>query len=387
MKKSKKIALIASAVCILAGLCMATTAWFSLQNADPSELSTMQFEEKSHTITEPFNDVIISTINSSIEILPSSDGICRVVCDDNEKLYHQVFFQESEDGTALHIVQHDEWEWYETLGGLHWDEDPILTVYLPQTEYEILDAVSGSGDITVAPDFRFRTLSTRSTSGNTALTGLKAENLLVNSSSGDISLRSVQVAEAIVLENVSGFTRVENLTASELNTASSSGDTVLENITSEYLNMRSVSGAARVYGSNFSNTSYFETSSGSIEIVDSLCGDQTLHSVSGSVTLQNVQANAMELRTTSGDVKLWEVHCEGNTHFETVSGEIMFTGLDAANLDFVTSSGVVSGSLLTPKNFITQTSSGYVEVPYSDPEAGTCSVQTVSGDIIITIQP
>ena len=385
MKKSKKILLIVAAALIFTGCMMMGVAWLSLSKMSEDEIAFMQFEEETHTITEPFNDLIISTINSSIEILPSSDGTCRVVCDNNEKMYHQVFFQESENGTALHIAQHNEWEWYETLGGLYRDKAPTLTVYLPQAEYEVLHAGTASGDITINLGFHFQTLLTNSTSGNTDLSELEAEYLSAYSSSGDISIRSIQVAQDTYLENVSGFTRAEHLTASALTTASSSGDTVLEHVTSGYLNMRSVSGEMHIYSCTFSSSSYFETSSGGVEIANSACGDQTLHSVSGSVTLQSVQTIAMELRTTSGDVQLWDVLCEGNAHVETVSGEIAFSRLDAANLDFVTSSGNVSGDLLSPKIFITETSSGIVEVPHSDQNAGTCNIRTVSGDIHIVL--
>ena len=387
MKKSKKILLIAAVALILTGCITMGAAWASLSKMSAEEIAFMQFEEKTHTITEPFNDIIISTINSSIQILPSSDGSCRIVCDDNEKMYHQVSFQESEDGTVLHIAQRNEWKWYETLGGLHWEETPVLIVYLPQTEYEILDAVSGSGDITVAPDFRFGTLHLNSTSGNTALTELEAEHLNVLSASGDILLRSVRVSEGVSLQNVSGFTRVENLTASELTTVSFSGDTDLENASSGYLSVRTISGITRVHSGNFSDTSYFETSSGDMEIVDSLCGDQTLKTVSGNVALYNVRTRAMELRSTSGDLELQNVLSDGNAHCETVSGEITLIGSDAENLELVTSSGDVSGNLLSPKNFITETSSGYVDVPPSDESAGTCYIRTVSGNISIVIEP
>lgn len=387
MKKSKKILLIAAVALILTGCITMGAAWASLSKMSAEEIAFMQYEEQTHTITEPFNDIIISTINSSIQILPSSDGSCRIVCDDNEKMFHQVSFQESEDGTVLHIAQRNEWKWYETLGGLHWEEPPVLIVYLPQAEYEILDAVSGSGDITVAPDFRFGTLHLNSTSGNTALTGIEAEHLNVLSASGDILLRSVRVSEDAYLQNVSGFTRVENLTASELTSYASSGETVLENASAEYLNTSTVSGFIRVYDGNFSNTSYFETSSGDIEIVDSECGEQRIKTVSGKLSLQNITGISLTTETSSGSIGIFEAFYSHSALCNTVSGEIQFSGLDAENLEFITSSGDISGNLRSPKNFITETSSGYMDVPPSDESAGTCSIRTVSGNVSIVIDP
>lgn len=387
MKKCKKILLIVSVICILAGCVMMASAWFSLLDMESDEIATMQFEEKTHTITDAFSQINISTVNSSIKILPSTDGSCRVICDDNEKLYHEVSVQKVEDGSVLYINQCDEWEWYEALGGLHWEEDPVLTVYLPETEYEILHAASGSGDITVAPDFSFRTLYTRAISGNTSLSEIKAGFMTVYSSSGDIAARTVQVENDAYLENVSGFTQVEDLTSSALTVVSSSGDTVMENISSGRLGISSISGYITLLRGHFSDSTHFEASSGQIVIVDSLCGDQTLHTVSGNVTLQSVQTTAMELGSSSGTLALWDVTCSKNAHYQTVSGEIMFSGLDAENLDFVTSSGDVSGDLLSSKNFITETASGYIEVPPSVEDAGTCYVNTASGNINIVIKP
>lgn len=386
MKKSKKILLIVAAVCILLGAAMMAAAWQSLVDMESGEIATMQFEETTHTIAEEFDDIIINTQNSTIEILPSSDGTCRVVCDDNEKMFHQVSFQKSNDGTVLYIAQHNEWEWYETLDGLHWQEDPVLTLYLPKSEYEVVDVITGSGDITIAPDFRFRTLSTNAVSGNTKLAALSAENLQVRSTSGDISVRSAQVKDNVYLQNISGFTRAENIITAQMTTYTSSGDTTLECITSDHLRSESVSGHIRVYNSSFRDTSDFESSSGQIEIVDSNSGEQTVQTVSGSVTMQNVNGSNLIISTSSSTVTLLEALYSSNVLCNTVSGEIMFTGLDAANLELITSSGDVSGNLLSPKNFITETSSGYVDVPPSDESAGTCHISTISGNISIAVE-
>lgn len=386
MKKCTKILLIVAAVCILLGAAMMAAAWHSLVDMESGEIATMQFEETTHTIAEDFDDIIINTQNSRIEILPSSNGTCRVVCDDNEKLFHQVSFQKSDNGTVLYVAQHNEWEWYETLGGLHWQEDPVLTLYLPKSEYEVVDVITGSGDITIAPDFRFRTLSTNAVSGNTKLAALSAENLQVRSTSGDISVRSVQVKDDTYLQNISGFTRAENIITSQMTTYASSGDTALEYISSDYLGSESVSGNIRVYNSSFRDTSSFESSSGQVEIVDSICGEQTVQTVSGSVTMQNVNGDNLTVSTSSGTVTLLEALYSSNVLCNTVSGEIMFTGLDTENMDLITSSGDVSGNLLSSKNFITETSSGYVDVPPSDESAGTCHIHTISGNISIAVE-
>ena len=56
-------------------------------------------------------------------------------------------------------------------------------------------------------------------------------------------------------------------------------------------------------------------------------------------------------------------------------------------LEFLSTSGGVSGNLLSPKNFIVDTNSGYVSFPPSDESAGICHISTVSGNISIAIEP
>ena len=387
MKKSKVILIIISLVCILIGAAMVTGAYFSLVNDASGQLAALEFQEKTHAITEPFTKLNIRTVNSSIEILPSSDGICRIVCNDNEKLYHDFSVTESPQGIQLNINQRDDWQWYEMLDGLYRVDELKLQVYLPEAEYDLLHANSASGDIKIAPDFRCQTVSTYTASGNTKITDLQTRHLTANTVSGDLILRNIEAAEDAFLESISGFMQIENLKATNITTHSSSGGAALENVSSDYLRATSVSGEIRVMGSNFCDTSYFETGSGSIEIVDSNCGEQSVNTVSGNATMQDVSGSSLNARSSSGDISLWDTLYSGNVLCHTVSGEIQFTGLDAQMLEFLSTSGDVSGNLLSPKNFIVDTTSGYVAVPPSDEKAGTCHIRTVSGNISIAIEP
>lgn len=387
MSKVKKILIVISVVCILLGGAIMTGALVTLQQHASEEIAAMEFHQTTQRITEDFSDIVINTQNSSIEILPSSNGTCRIVCDDHEKIFHTVSLQNTGDGSVLYITQHNEWQWYDIFGGIHWQDDPVLTIYLPKDAYGVVDLFSSSGDITVAPDFSFRTLSTYSVSGNTKLSDLKSDNLNIRSISGDISVHIAEVAEDVYLGNVSGFTRAEHVNSNQLTVNTSSGNTALEYITSAYLHSSAVSGQIIVYDSILQDTSHFETSSGSIEISDSECGEQTIQGISGSVKLQNVRGTSLNARTTSSYIFIGKALYNGNVLCNTSSGGISFAGLDAENLEFFTSSGDVSGNLLSGKNFITETSSGYVSVPPSDETAGICHISTVSGDIHIAIEP
>ena len=383
MKKSKKILLIISVVCIFIGASMTLGAWLVLHNNAADAIAGLEFEEKTHVITDSFTKININTINSSIELLPSPDGVCRIVCNDNEKLYHRI----SVAGSQLNINQHDDWQWYEMLYGLFREDNLSLRVYLPESEYLLLHAHSSSGDITIAPDFRFQTVNTYTKSGNTEASALYAENLTISSVSGDLLLRELEAMNDVYLESISGFIQIERLSAVNVTTHASGGRTVLENITSDYLRATAVSGDIHMAGSAFGSTTYFETSSGSIEIVDSDCADQSIQTVSGSVTLQNITGNSLNARTESGAILIENALYDSSLLCVTTSGEIQFLGLDAGTLEFISTSGSISGNLLSSKNFITDSGSGFTDVPPSDERAGTCHIRTDSGNINIVIEP
>ena len=387
MKKAKLVLIIVSVICIILGAAMAVSAYFSLANDTSKQLAAIKFEEMTHTIEESFTKLNIHTVNSSIEILPSPDGVCRIVCDDSEKLYHDVSVTESVQGVQLNINQQEDWQWYEMLYGLYRAEDIRVRVYLPESEYELLHADSTNGDITVAPDFRFQTVNTHTSSGNTKLTALNSDSLTAVTVSGNLVLRNIEAASDVYAQNANGFIQAEHATAPNITVFSSSGGTVLDHVSADYLHTSAVSGEIRVLSGSFRDSSYFETDSGDIGITDSQCGENVMLTLSGNVALQNVNGISLNISTSSGEILIEDALYSENVLCHTDSGAILFRGLDAANLEFHSTSGGVSGNLLSPKNFIIETTSGFVNVPRSDEGSGICIITTFSGNIDITIEP
>lgn len=387
MKKSKVILIVISVVCILIGAAMMGGAYYALASNASEKIADARFQKKTHTVTEPFTKLNIRTISSSIEILPSSDGVCRIVCDDNEKLYHDFSVTESPQGTQLNINQRDDWQWYEMLYGLYQADELKVQVYLPEAEYDLLHADSANGDITIAPDFRCRTVNTYTAGGNTKITDLQTGHLTAHTVSGDLDLRNIEAANDVYAQNASGFIQLESVTAPNITTSASSGGTVLDQVSSDFLHTSSVSGQILVINGKFRDNSYFESGGGHIEITASEFGEHVMLTVSGSVTLQNVIGTCLNISTTSGEIIIGDALYSESVLCHTGNGAILFTGLDSEMLEFLSTSGGVSGNLLSPKNFITETVSGFVNVPRSDESNGTCHISTVSGNIDIAIEP
>ena len=116
-------------------------------------------------------------------------------------------------------------------------------------------------------------------------------------------------------------------------------------------------------------------------VTDSL----TVGTISGGLHLSRVTCGSLAMETTSGSIDLTDTAVTTPIQAKTTSGDIRFTRADAATLELKTTSGSVSGSLLTPKIFYTDTTSGSVDVPKST-EGGLCEIQTTSGSIRITIE-
>lgn len=344
MRKGKKIAVILSVLCILIGFGLMLGAWMGLQGTDFTSLNTLQFEKAEHIITQSFDVIDIQTTDSSIQIIPASDGTCRVVCDDNEARYHEL----SVENHTLTISQKDDMKWYETLG-IVWYYDPVVTVYLPEAEYEALVLNTLSGNIEIPEGFSFQTAGVQTTSGSITFSSTVDEYLTVSSTSGDVLLHAPK-AEYLKLKTVSGDIRLTDFSAETVEATTSSGLLELLN------------------GKTWSNI--------------------TLETTSGDITLDSVELNTLGISTSSGDTSLEHVAARGEFYLKSVSGDIFLSHSDAAALQIKTTSGDVEGTLLSPKNFVTKTSSGYVGVPASDPDRGVCEITTTSGNINIqSVEP
>lgn len=103
-------------------------------------------------------------------------------------------------------------------------------------------------------------------------------------------------------------------------------------------------------------------------------------SSSGRVSLTNVTCASLNAQTSSGGIRLTDVIALDTLHAQSSSGSVRLTRCDGATLNIRTSSGSVSGTLLSDKVFLTDTSSGSINVPRTV-TGGVCEVTTSSGSI------
>lgn len=146
MKKSTKKSLrIALLLCIV-GLVICLVSFIAV-GCDIKKMSTVTYETNTYEISETFTDIVIDVYTADIHFLPASDGRCKIVCWEEEKVKHSAKVQ---NGTLV-LDTVDTRKWYDYIGMSF--EDAELTIYLPEAQYKSLDIKSDIGDVEMPKNF------------------------------------------------------------------------------------------------------------------------------------------------------------------------------------------------------------------------------------------
>ena len=129
-----------------------------------------------------------------------------------------------------------------------------------------------------------------------------------------------------------------------------------------------------------------ELSTGDI-IIDSITVDQIkLTATTGEIAVNSVTAkNNIDIETDTGTITLKNVLATGTISIKSDTGDVRFEGSDAIEISVKTDTGDVTGTLLSEKVFITETSTGSINVPKTT-SGGKCEITTSTGDINISIK-
>lgn len=322
MSKTKILWVIVSAVLIVGGMMMALAA-LAMLDFDVTGLTTEQaVSEKTYTVKEPFDNILVNTDTQDVRFVPADDGICRVQCYETDKLTYTVAVQNG----SLTVTLTDNRRWYDYIGIFLCDQERALTVYLPKTSYAALTVETDTSDIVVPNTFSFEQASIDTDTGDIAWAADVTQTLLLGTDTGDVC--------------------VESATVGALDLETDTGDITVKTIT--------VNGEVCV-----------ETSTGDTEFAQVSCGTLNMQSSTGDITLAHtVASERLDIVNNTGDVALEQA--------------------DAASLHIVTSTGDVTGTLCSDKVFVTETSTGHIEVPRTA-AGGLCEVSTSTGDIALNI--
>lgn len=292
--------LIAAALLVVLGLIIFAAA-MTANHWNFSKLSTTKYETNTHEIKEDFSNISINTDTADILLVPSDDGICKVVCTEEANLKHSVTVQ---DGT-LTIDTVDERTWYEHIGITI--GTPKITIYLPNTEYTSLFINEDTGDVEIPKQFKF-------------------ERMDILTDTGDVN-NYASASKVIQIKTSTGYIHVENVSTNMLDLSVSTGNIA-------------VSGA----------------------VCES---DVNIHVSTGRTNMTDVTCKNLLSSGNTGDIFLKNVIAAGTCSIERSTGDVSFEQCDAAEIFVKTDTGDVTGSMCSEKVFITETSTGDVHIPKS----------------------
>lgn len=320
MSPTTKICLIVGAVLIIVGLSIVAIA-MTVNHWDITKLSTIKYVTNTHSLNESFRDISIETDAAEILFVLSEDDRCKVICHEQENSLHRVSIQ---DGT-LRIHEEDERKWYDHFGISF--GSTRLTVYLPQSSYEMLTVDAGTGKVTLPRDFSF-------------------ESMELNLSTGDVDT-SASVSGIATVKATTGDIRVDGITAGTLSISVTTGKVTVSDVTCD----RDVSIGVSTGKTNVSN-----------------------------LTCMNLASSG-----STGDLTLSNVIASGRFDLKRSTGDIRFEKCDAGEIVAKTDTGSITGSLRSSKLFIAKSDTGRVDVPQST-TGGKCQLTTDTGSIKITIE-
>ena len=287
---------------------------------DFTRLSTVKYETNTYKVSGSFDCIAIDIDTAKVELVPSPDGVCRVICQETEKVKHTAAVQ---NGTLM-IDKIDTRKWYDHVGIFF--GSPKITVVLPQDEYASLSIETDTGDITIPEDFLF-------------------ENLTIHGDTGDVDC-SAAVSNVMKIELSTGDVKANGASANRVKLITKTGG----------IRVNSVASAGSID---------IETDTGDVRLTDVACENLTAESDTGTISLKNVVA-------------------AGIFFIESDTGDVRLEGSDAAQISIETDTGDVTGTLLSEKVFIIETSTGRASVPKTV-TGGKCEINTSTGDIRIDI--
>jgi DUF4097 and DUF4098 domain-containing protein YvlB len=367
MKKSVWISMIIAGGLILAGLaCIAVGHGLGGHRILMEDaLYGDHTVDGTHHISRDFDRIRIDVIAASVELIPSEDDKCRVTTRDSDYVEYTAYVLED----TLMIRATDTRRWYERLFTPSVSGRSVK-VALPREEYTSLDVKTISGQVNINVRYTFsEDVTLTSTSGTIGTAAAIGGHLDMRSTSGDLYamgfLNTVTARSTSGKITLGGKTVDGACTAATADLEATSGEIRVRTVTLDSLTAQTGSGGIRMESVTVTEATDLETTSGEITLLYTTCGTLTAE-------------------TGSGGIDLTDTTVTGHIQAETTSGSIRFARADAETLDLKTTSGSVKGSLLTPKIFYTDTTSGSVDVPKST-KGGLCEIKTTSGSIHITI--
>lgn len=319
MSKKTKIWIIVALCFVFVGTILFVIG-MSKNNWNFRKIGAQNFEINSYELVDNFDSIIINTDTANINFQYSADDKCRVVCYENKKEKH---YTTIENG-ILSIKLVNEKKWYDYINLI--SNTPKINIYLPNGEGVKLTIKLSTGDVEIATNFTFESISILGSTSDVKSLASSVKQTKIQVTTGDISLENTK-AESYDLVTSTGKIKLNNVNCfGQINLKVSTGRNYLTNVSCENI-----------------------VSSGS-----------------------------------TGDIKLTNVIVSKKIYITRKTGDVELDRCDASELKITTSTGDVEGTLLSNKVFIVKTDTGEIDVPRTT-TGGKCEIATDTGDIEIIV--
>lgn len=319
MKRVTKKTVRIALLLCLSGLLIVLVS-FLTADFDITKLSTVAFETNTQEINEVFTDIAIETKTADVSFVLREEDGCKVVCYEEERMKHTATVQ---NGTLMISVT-DTRKWYDHIGMSFGDAE--LTIYLPKTQYGELEIKSDTGAVEVPEVFDFETAT-------------------VETDTGDVDWQAA-VARDLTIETDTGAVNVDTDNLETLEVKTSTGD----------VSVNSVRNALTV----------------------------SVETNTGATRLNNIRCRIFAVKSDTGEIRMKDTVAGFNGTVISQTGGVTLENSDVVESLYIkTDTGDVTGTLLSGKQFQTETDTGNIDVPATN--GAPCVITTNIGDIKIEV--
>lgn len=190
--------------------------------------------------------------------------------------------------------------------------------------------------------------------------------LSVKVSTGDVDVSDAFTFTNVDIHGSTGDISFAANASGAVKLEASTGKVEVDDISAEALEVKVTTGAVKVSGA-------------------ACTGDVTVSISTGKAKLSDVRCRNFHTTGTTGDVELEQVIAVEKLSAQRNTGDLELKDCDAGELLLKTTTGDVEAALLTEKIFITRTDTGDINVPKST-TGGICEITTDTGDINASIE-
>ncbi len=215
MSKKTKVWLVIAAILVILGA-LTLLGVIRVCDGDFSKLDTIKHVENTIEITEDFNDIELEVVTVDIEFVVSNDGSCKV------------YSFEEEDTCITAIVKDGVLKITEPIRGsiipnIGFNLQDKLTVYLPKSEYGLLDIKTKTSDIIIPADFKFNDVNIKNTTGDVYCDCSVVNNTNVKATTGDVIVKN-NFSNKLNISLTTGDVKLDNIDPKEIFVKTTTGD-------------------------------------------------------------------------------------------------------------------------------------------------------------------